>query len=191
MPVRPNPPLHGDRGWSRRRRSGSDIAVVVSLAAVVAVAGCGGKALDLAAIKRSTRPTATEQTWRQATLAANSDHPPVPGTALASASEPLQRAVVAGGGRIVRLSFVWPAPDLVVAITEPARYLKHGLRRVTRIFGRSNDLYLAVVDRQGALVLEWSHAGTSGSLYVRHGLEQCSPVVALGWPPNLPPCPSS
>jgi len=98
---------------------------------------------------------------------------------------------VAGGGRIVRLPFVWPAPDLVVATTEPARYLKHGLTRVTRILSPSNDLYLAVVGRQGKLVLEWTHAANSGSLYVRPGLEQCSPVVAFGWPRNLPTCPSS
>jgi hypothetical protein len=39
-------------------------------------------------------------------------------------------------------------------------------------------------------VLEWSLAGNGGSVYVKPGLESCSPVVALGWPWNLPPCPS-
>jgi hypothetical protein len=105
----------------------------------------------------------------------------------------LKRAATAGGAKVVRLSFEWingPAPDLVIATTEPARYLKHGLPQIVRALRRAPALYIAVVDHTGARLLEWSHAGNEGSVYVQHGLERCSPVVAIGWPSNLTPCPS-
>ena len=164
------------------------LAIVGGVVLSVALASCGGSSFDLAAIKQAARSTPTEKTWRQRALAANPEHPPVPGSAIASAGKQLRQAVAAGGGEVVRLSFVWPAPDLVVATTNPAHYLKHGLTRLTRILADHNNLYLAVVDRSGKLVLEWSHVANSGSLYVRPDLEGCSPIVALGWF-KTPPCP--
>ena len=155
-------------------RERAALAIVGGLALSVSLASCGGGSLDLAAIKKAVRPTPIEKTWKQRAFAANPEHPPVPGSVLASASKPLLQAVAAGGGKVVRLSFVWPAPDIIVATTNPAHYLKKGLTRVTRILGHSNNLYLAVVDRDGKRVLEWSHVANSGSLYVRHDLEGCS-----------------
>jgi len=123
----------------------------------------------------------------------NPEHPAVPERVLAPTRTRLDGAVTSGGAKVVRLSFQWingPAPDLLIATADPAKYLKHGLPRVVSALRRAPALYTAVVDRTGRLVLEWSHAGNEGSVYVKHGLERCSPVVAIGWPSNLPPCPS-
>lgn len=106
----------------------------------------------------------------------------------------LRQEVTAGGGTLVRLSFKGSdrrAPRIVIAAADPARYLRHGLPRVVRALRRDREVSLEVVDGDGRRVLEWSHGENGGSLFVRHGLERCSPVAAFGWPTNLPPCPSS
>ncbi len=166
----------------------------VLLAAAFALAGCGGgHELDLAAIRTAAQPSPTERSWRSEVLHLNPEHPPVPARLVAPARQRLERAVTAGSGAVVRLSFLWisgPAPDLVIATADPARYLKHGLPRVVRVLRSVYALYAAVVDRHGGRVLEWSQADNEGSVFVKHGLERCSPVVALGWPSNLPACPS-
>jgi hypothetical protein len=163
-------------------------------AATISVAGCGGGGgLDLARLRTAVRASATELSWRSRVVRLNPEHPAVSERVLAPMRARLERAVTAGGAKVVRLSFEWingPAPNLVIATTEPAKYLKHGLPQVVRALRRAQALYIAVVDHTGARVLEWSHAGNEGSVYVQQSLERCSPVVAIGWPSNLTPCPS-
>jgi hypothetical protein len=170
------------------------VLLVAVLAVSVSVAGCGGgRALDLARLPTAVRASTTELSWRSRVVRLNPEHPAVPEPVLAPMRLRLDRAVRSGGAQVVRLSFQWingPAPDLVIATTDPARYLKHGLPRVVRALRRAPALYTAVVDDSGGRVLEWSHAGNEGSVFVKHGLERCSPVVAIGWPSNLPQCPS-
>lgn len=170
------------------------VLLVGVVAATVSIAGCGGgRTLDLARLRTAVRASATELDWRSRVVRLNPEHPAVPERVLAPMRARLDRAVTSGGAKVVRLSFQWingPAPDLVIATTDPARYLKHGFPQVVRALRRAPALYTAVVDDTGARVLEWSHAGDEGSVYVKHGLERCSPVVAIGWPSNLPPCPS-
>jgi hypothetical protein len=158
----------------------------VLLVAGFVVAGCGSHHLDQAAIRVAVRPTPTERSWLDRVgRPAGAPRMAVRGR--------LEQAVAAGGGTLVRLFFAGSdgrAPDLVIAAADPARYLRHGLRRVVRLLRQDSGLYVEVVDGHGRRVLEWSLGGNSGSLFVKHGLERCSPVYALGWPPNLAPCPS-
>jgi hypothetical protein len=163
-------------------------------ATTISVAGCGGgHGLDLARLRTAVRASATELSWRSRVVRLNPEHPAVPKRVLAPMRARLERAITSGGAKVVRLSFQWingPAPDLVIATAHPANYLKNGLPRVVRALRGAPALYTAVVDRTGTRVLEWSQAGNEGSVFVKHGLERCSPVVAIGWPSNLPPCPS-
>ena len=170
------------------------VLLVGVLAATVSVAGCGGeRGLNPARLRTAVRASSTELSWRSRVVRLNPEHPAVPERVPAPMRARLERAVTSAGATVVRLSFEWingPAPDLVIATTDPAHYLKHGLPQVLRALRRAPTLYTAVVDHTGARVLEWSHAGNEGSVYVKYGLERCSPVVAIGWPSNLPPCPS-
>jgi hypothetical protein len=162
----------------------------VLLVAGLLAGGCGGHRLDLAAIRAVAGPTPTEQSWLRSVGRAE---PRQRRPRAAAVRRRLEQAVVAGGGAVIRLSFRGAdghAPDLVIAAADPARYLRHGLRRVVRLLRHDPGLYVEVVDDHGRRVLEWTLDGPGGSLFVRRGLERCSPVVALGWPPNLAPCPS-
>jgi hypothetical protein len=142
------------------------------------------------------RPSKVELLWRQrvARLAVGN---PIVGRRVASVRRRLAAAAISSGGLVVRLVVrraPEPAPELVIASDRSARYLKHGLRRLLPLLQGDNSLYLAVVDARGRLALEWALNGdtnpTHGSLYVRPGLERCSPIAAIGWPSRLPPCPS-
>jgi hypothetical protein len=157
----------------------------VLLVVGLVVAGCGSHRLHLAAIRAAARPTPTERSWLGLVGRANLKGRPRRGR--------LEREVAAGGGTVVRLSFAGTdgrAPDLVIASADPARYLRHGLGRVVRLLRHDQRLYVEVLDGRGRRVLEWTYGGSGGSLFVRPGLERCSPVVAVGWPSNLAPCPS-
>jgi hypothetical protein len=156
----------------------------VLLVVAFVAAGCGSHRLAVAAIRAAARPTPTERQWLDEVGRAKAEH---------GSRRGLERAVAAGGGALVRLSFegaAGRAPDLVVATAKPASYLKHGLARVVHAVPKSSGLYVEVVDRRGRRVLEWTLGGAGGSLFVEPGLERCSPVAAFGWPPNLPACPS-
>jgi len=83
------------------------------------------------------------------------------------------------------------APALVLAVARPAYFLRHQLKPIlTKLSGkRSGANYVLVVDMRAKRVLEWYFSSKEGSLFVRHGLERCSPIVAHGWG-SLSPCPS-
>ncbi|MGD0274002.1 MAG: hypothetical protein ABSB96_09780 [Gaiellaceae bacterium] len=109
------------------------------------------------------------------------------------------------GVEIVRLKvFESPAltTSLVLAASRPAYFLLHQLKPIIpQLTASGNDIayYLRVVDARGKNVLEWSgrparsssaKAFFHGTLYVRPGLEGCSPIVAVGFSTSIPPCPS-
>ena len=98
------------------------------------------------------------------------------------------------GVEIVRLK-IYKAPSatsLVLAVVRPAYFLRHQLKPILTHLG--DPVYVRVVDGKKRAVLEWYSAvargksPSGGSLYVRHGLEGCSPIVALGWF-EVKPCP--
>jgi hypothetical protein len=172
-------------------------ALIVSCVLAVTASGCGATAH-----KRSSatiRPTATELLWRKRVARVAIGNPIVPARRVATLRRRLVTATVATtGGSLVRLRVrraPEPAPELVIAADRPARFLKHALPRLLPLLRNDDSVYLAIVDRRSRLVLEWALNGGSnpnrGSLYVRPGLEHCSPIVAVGWPSRLARCPAA
>lgn len=141
--------------------------------------------------------SATELRWRTRVAFMAAGNPLVQPSALKPLSRRLRGTVAATGAKPVRLIVrraMEPAPELVVTAADPAHYLKHGVTPLLRLIRNDRNVYLEVVDGNGSRMLEWAVNGdktpNSGSLYVRHGLEACSPIKALGWPSRLPACPS-
>ena len=173
------------------------VAAVLGLCVlfVPASVGSGGGVSPTRTIGRA-RPTQVELLWRQRVHQLAVGNPIVSERRVLRVHERLAAATTSSGGLLVRLLVrraPEPAPELVIASTRPARYLKHGLPHLLPLLRGDNSLYLAVLDGRGGLVLEWALNGDTnpnhGSLYVRPGLERCSPIVAIGWPSRLPPCP--
>jgi hypothetical protein len=167
----------------------------VCLLFVPASGGSNGRVAPVR-IAGPVRPSKVELLWRQRVARLAVGNPIVSERRVVSVRRRLAATTITSGGLLVRLVVrraPEPAPELVIASTDPARYLKHGLPRLLPLLRSDNNLYLAVVDRRARLVLEWALSGDTnpnqGLLYVRPGLERCSPIVAIGWPSGLPPCP--
>jgi hypothetical protein len=111
-------------------------------------------------------------------------------------AESIRRAAEKPGVQVVSLKIYAapaPAPALVLAVARPTFFLRHQLKPILSRLG--DPRYLRIVDAKAKRVLEWYGApargalASEGALGVRHGLEGCSPIVALGWS-RIPPCPS-
>jgi hypothetical protein len=138
----------------------------------------------------------TEAHWRKEVAYMAAGNPLVARQVALVTRSRLIATIEATGGRPVRVIVrraMEPAPEVVIETRQPAAYLKHELRSVLRVTRPDHNVYLAVVDGRGTRILEWAINGdktpNTGSVYVKHGLESCSPVVAIGWPSHLPPCP--
>jgi hypothetical protein len=89
------------------------------------------------------------------------------------------------GLRFYRASSGKPAPAVVLAVGDPASFLKYRLRgfltRLHSLNGLYGDDYVGVVDAAGAFVWENGRAhlpgSFAGSLWIRPDLDSCSPVV--------------
>jgi hypothetical protein len=173
-------------------------AVILATVCALGVAGHAAAAGRGAATQQIRVPvSATELRWRTRVSFMAAGNPLVQPSALKRSSRALRRTVAAAGAKPVRLIIrraMEPAPELVVTAAAPAHYLKHGLAPLLRRMRNDRNIYLEVVDGNGRRILEWAVNGdktpNSGSLFVRHGLEACSPIQALGWPSRLPACPS-
>jgi hypothetical protein len=144
------------------------------------------------------QPTQVELLWRARVARLTVGNPVVSERRALRVRRRLAATTAASSGLVVRLAVrraPEPAAELVVAAARPARYLRHDLPRLLPLLRGENSVYLAVIDGRGRLAFEWALNGDTnpghGSLYVRPGLERCSPVVAIGWPSRLPPCPAS
>ena len=102
--------------------------------------------------------------------------------ALAARAEPV-RVRAAGGAAVATL-----------AASDPAAFLKHRLQRFLdrTLFAHRENAYLRIVDAQGGRVLEWTHRGAGGSLWIRRDVFECSPIYPIGVPvgAKYPRCPA-
>jgi hypothetical protein len=114
---------------------------------------------------------------------------PDPRPLSASQQAALVKAIRAGvkqsGGKLVRLEVHRPygaAIALSIAADDPARFLKSKVRGVLdNLFKhrrRLEGIYLAVLDKDGRLALEWGSwtRNPAGSYWVRRDLANCSPI---------------
>jgi hypothetical protein len=92
--------------------------------------------------------------------------------------------------RVYKLSSAYgsqaTAQAVEVRTDQPARYLL-GMGGLLAAAGR--PAYIRVIDPRGQTVFEWYSARRQNMLYVRPGLEGCSPAIALGWS-KIPRCPA-
>jgi hypothetical protein len=113
----------------------------------------------------------------------------------------IRKAVRRSGGEVGRLDVHRPygvGVTLSVGASEPATFLKTKLRPLLAALDRQRaqleGLYLAVVDEEDLLVLEWASwtRNPAGNYWVRHDLTDCSPIEQSP-PPGAeepPPCPA-
>ena len=116
----------------------------------------------------------------------------------------ITKAIRAGakqsGGEVARLEVHQPygtAVVLVVTSREPASFLKTKLRGLMASLdgqrSRLEGLYLAVLDENRRLALEWGTwtRNPAGNYWVRHDLAECSPIEQTAPPGSEepPPCP--
>jgi hypothetical protein len=98
------------------------------------------------------------------------------------------------GAHVVSLTLARPV-GLAVSVTiqtdQPARYLKHDLEAVLSSLRRRAlaGSFVRVIDRRGEKVLEAGTTSYEGSVWVRHSLEGCSPIMTLGLGGKQKPCP--
>jgi hypothetical protein len=112
----------------------------------------------------------------------------------------LRDAARRSGGDVVRLEVHRPygtAVAVTLAAKSPARFLKADLRMLLTRVGvhrqRLEGVYLAVLDEERKLALEWGSwtRNRAGVYWVRHDLANCSPIKQTEPPGTEPPpaCP--
>jgi len=172
---------------------------VICLLLVAVLAGCSSPP-SLPHVT-SVRGAHVRAMWEEELPGARAEQIPAPPGQVAALTTAARRAraqLVAV--RFYRASSGRPAPAVVLAVSDPAPFLKHRLRgfltRLQQINGVYGDDYVGVADSNGRFVWENGRAhlpGTfAGSLWIRRDLDSCSPVVhsqpALAEPP--PRCPA-
>jgi hypothetical protein len=112
----------------------------------------------------------------------------------------VRKAARSSGADVVALDVHRPygvAVTLALAPDDPARFLKNRLRPLIAALDvhrpRLEGIYLAVLDQDRRLVLEWASwtRNPAGSYWVRHDLANCSPIQQSA-PPGAeapPDCP--
>lgn len=211
--VRPLPfpgdPLIREARRRMRRRRVVGVALLILVAAIAAVtvtasrppAGHGSAGYSRGRqVQQSNRIArvdvpldATERQWRAWVLSQSFGIRVGPRLDLNSVGRRVEAAVAASGASVVRLKlwngdFRTPPVELVVAAAHPALYLRHRLDAVLTTFDHGY-LYVQVVNRHGAKILEWMLRARMGSIYVRPALFGCSPVVPAGFLRPPPACP--
>lgn len=201
--------------YSCQKMRATVLAAIALASAAVLAAGCGTRHGQRATSTVKTpnvqalRLSKMEREWLTR-LGLTLSAPAVTGARAEKREEAIRRAARKPGVQVVSLKiYSTPvrasslAPALVLAVARPAHFLRHQLRPIIPLLngsGNVNAFYLRVVDERRKTVLEWSgrparnssgNAFFHGELYVRHGLERCSPIAAGGGPMiGLPPCPS-
>jgi hypothetical protein len=156
-------------------------ALTGMLVALFVAAGCADHSRLSTPHVRSVPPSPLERKW----LGSRSTQPP---SRRAKTPKRITRAVALaahnGGVQLVDVTtYRMPSrsPAITLAVSEPASFLRHGLDPIVRATVPYNEAYIRIVDAAGGRILEWYKTGTGGALYVRPGLEGCSPIMAYGW----------
>jgi hypothetical protein len=157
------------------------LAGVLVLAAVAA--GCGHHAAAIPHLGR-VPPTALGRSFLV----------DFPGQSGARYVRLVRREALAARAQLVDVRAAPGAASVTLAVSDPASFLKHRLQRFLdrTLLAHRQDVYLRIVDARGGRVLEWSVTGPHGTLWIRHDVFECSPIVAMGVPvgAKYPRCPA-
>jgi hypothetical protein len=106
----------------------------------------------------------------------------------------VRREAIAARAEPVDVRAAGDAAVATLAVSDPAAFLKHRLQRFLdrTLFAHREYAYLRIVDAQGSRVLEWTHRGAGGSLWIRRDVFECSPIQPISVPygKTYPRCPA-
>jgi hypothetical protein len=166
------------------------------------VTGALSRRLDAAGLPAEVQATGREASFTALPrLRGQPDPRPLSRRQEATVVRGLRKAARQSGGDVVRLEVHRPygvAVALTLAAKSPARFLKTNLRTLLSRVGvhrkRLEGIYLAVLDQDRKLALEWGSwtRNRAGVYWVRHDLANCSPIRQSDPPGTEPPpaCPA-
>lgn len=166
------------------------------------VTGALSRRLDAAGLPAEVQATGREGSFTaRPKLRGQPDPRPLSRRQEATVVRGLRKAARRSGGDVVRLEVHRPygaAIALTLAAKSPARFLKTNLRALLTKVGvhrqRLEGIYLAVLDEDKKLALEWGSwtRNRAGSYWVRRDLANCSPIRQSEPPGTEPPpaCPA-
>jgi hypothetical protein len=166
------------------------------------VTGAFSRSLDAAELPAEVRATGREGSFTALPkLSGQPDPRPLSRRQEGTVVRGLRNAVMRSGGDVVRLEVHRPygiAVVLTLAAESPARFLKTNFRTLLTRVGvhrqRLEGLYLAVLDEERKLALEWGSwtRNRAGAYWVRRDLANCSPIRQTEPPGTEPPpdCPA-
>jgi hypothetical protein len=166
------------------------------------VTGALSRRLDAAGLPAEVHATAREGSFTALPrLRGQPDPRPLSRRQEATVVRGLRKAARRSGGDVVRLEIHRPygaAVALTLAAESPARFLKTRFRTLLSRVGvhrqRLEGIYLAVLDKERELALEWGSwtRNRAGVYWVRRDLANCSPIRQSEPPGTEPPprCPA-
>jgi hypothetical protein len=166
------------------------------------VTGALSRRLDAAALPAEVRATGREGSFTaRPKLRGQPDPRPLSRRQEATVVRGLRKAARRSGGDVVRLEVHRPygvAVALTLAAKSPARFLKTNFRTFLASVGvhrgRLEGIYLAVLDEDKKIALEWGSwtRNRAGAYWVRRELANCSPIRQSEPPGTEPPpaCPA-
>jgi hypothetical protein len=166
------------------------------------VTGAFSRSLDATGLPAEVQATGREGSFTALPkLRGQPDPRPLSRRQEATVVRGLRDAVTRSGGDVVRLEVHRPygvAVALTLTAENPARFLKTNFRTLLTRVGvhrqRLEGIYLAVLDEERKLALEWGSwtRNRAGAYWVRRDLANCSPIRQTEPPGTEPPpaCPA-
>jgi hypothetical protein len=166
------------------------------------VTGAFSRSLDAAGLPAEVQATGSDGSFTALPkLRGQPDPRPLSRRQEATVVRGLRNAATRSGGDVVRLEVHRPygvAVALTLAAKSPARFLKTKFRTLLTRVGvhrqRLEGIYLAVLDEERKLALEWGSwtRNRAGAYWVRRDLANCSPIRQTEPPGTEPPpaCPA-
>ena len=166
------------------------------------VTGAFSRSLDAAGLPAEVRATGREGSFTALPkLRGQPDPHPLSRREEATVVRGVRNAATRSGGAVVRLEVHRPygvAVTLTLTPEDPARFLKTKFRTLLTRVGvhreRLEGIYVAVLDQERKLALEWGSwtRNRAGAYWVRRDLANCSPIRQTEPPGSEPPpdCPA-